>query len=281
MQAKTFNPQVFLEFICYLAFGGLMYYLVSSGKYLNYVTPRMKPYLYFTGVVMAIWACTGLFRLFRPQHKIRSAHCFVLTIPVLFLLLPHGPLSTADLSSNYVGGNALTGVTSNTGSADDPSNSIDTSIPEEEYDALEEEYEVPEEEYSAILPGLDEENKTITVSDDTFGMWLSEIYVNMPRFEGYKITMTGFVFKDVDSFKEDEFVPARLAMSCCVADLAPTGLLCKYDKASELKTDSWVKVEGTLHIVKCQYNDIEYDDPQIFVTKITPAEEVEGYVYPY
>ncbi|SDG30050.1 hypothetical protein [Desulfosporosinus hippei] len=54
-------------------------------------------------------------------------------------------------------------------------------------------------------------------------------------------------------------------------------MICNYAKAAELKTDSWVTVEGTLFIGKHIYNNVAYDDPQISVTKITPAEEVKGY----
>ncbi|HBC93948.1 MAG TPA: TIGR03943 family protein, partial [Pelotomaculum sp.] len=115
MQARAFNPQIFLELLCYSTFGGLMFHLVDSEKYLSYVTPRMKPYLYFTAIVMLIWACVGLGRLFRPQHKIRSAHCFVLVFPILLLLLPHNPLSTADLSDRYIGGKTFSGFTASTG----------------------------------------------------------------------------------------------------------------------------------------------------------------------
>ena len=95
---KILNPQVFLEFACFTAFAVLMLYLVSTGKYRSYVTPRMTPYFYFTSAVMAVWAIGGLSRLFRPQHKTRVAHCFVLAIPVVLLLLPHTPVNTADLS---------------------------------------------------------------------------------------------------------------------------------------------------------------------------------------
>lgn len=76
-------------------------------------------------------------------------------------------------------------------------------------------------------------------------------------------------------------MPARLLMTCCVADLTPAGLICKYDKASGLEADSWVTVEGTLFIGQYEYEGKKYDDPQIHVTKITPAEAVDGYVYPY
>lgn len=315
MQARAFNPQIFLEFFCYCFFGGLMFHLVRSGKHLSYVTPRMEPYLYFTAIIMLIWACTSLFRLFRPQHKVRSAHCFVLAIPVLLLLLPHRPLSTSDFSGNYVGGNTFSSQTgqygtppkqapsSNSGingsisapteepttSNTDPSSAIGNDLPSEVRAPTESidsaipntQGDVPNENYSTNLPGLDVVNKKITVSNDDFGMWLSEIYMDMEKYEGYTVVMTGFVFKDPEILKEDEFVPARLMMSCCVADLAPAGLLCKYDKVSELPKDAWVTIEGTLFIGKYEYGDTSFDDPQINVTIITPADAVEGYVYPF
>lgn len=260
-----------------------MFYLVKSGKYLSYVTPRMEPYLYFAAIVMGIWALAGLLRLSRPQHKIRSCHCFVLAIPVLFLLLPHSPLRISDLTGNYVVGNALSvqptktpspitandlppADTESTDSADTAGSDIQPSV--------------SEDENSAVLPGLDTANKKITVSNDDFSMWITELFTNMENYKGYTVAMTGYIFKDPE-LKKDEFVPARLMMSCCAADLSPTGLICKYDKASELKADTWVTVEGTLIIGQYEYEGEKYEEPQISVTEITPAEEVEGYVYPF
>jgi putative membrane protein len=320
MRARAFNPQIFLELLCYSVFGGLVLYLVRSGKYLSYVTPRMEPYLYFTATVMGIWVFAGLGRLFRPQHKIRSNHCFVLAIPVILLLLPHASLNTSNLSGNYTGRNIFSsqssqslygtsasqkqslsdnsGFSSNTVTPTktpledltEPANDIAgtnlTSTDTETTDSIDTtvqdtQTDVPEEETLADLPGLDVADKKITVSNDDFGMWYSEIYVNMEKYEGYTIVITGYVFKDPELFKKDEFVPARLMMSCCVADLSPTGFTCEYNKASELKPDSWVTVEGTLHKGQYEYNGEKYDEPQISVKKITPAKEVDGYVYPY
>lgn len=46
LRGKGINVQVLTECICYLLFGFLLFHLTYSGRYLNYVTPRMKPYLY-------------------------------------------------------------------------------------------------------------------------------------------------------------------------------------------------------------------------------------------
>lgn len=273
MRARAFNPQIFLETLCYCVFGGILLYLVSSGKYLSYVTPRMKPYLYFTIIVMGIWTLTGLARVFRPQHKLRASHCFVLAIPILLLLLPHSPLSAADFSGNYIGGNMFPGQTGQYGAPQKPTppsnssfsivartptedasedntqsvapaessstdadsnsalgdsastDSIATPVPDTQSDTQDETFSIdaPYEEYSTKLPGLDDAKKKITVSNDDFGMWFFEICVNMEKYEGYTIVMTGAVFKDPRYMEEDEFVPSRMMMSCCAADLATAG----------------------------------------------------------
>ncbi len=328
---KVLNPQAGLEFLCYAAFTALILYLIGSGKYQNYVAPRLVPYLYFAAAVMGIWALSGLFRLFSPQYKIRAAHCFVLAIPIMLLLLPHAPVSASDLSSGYLSGNAIVnlagqkpftggvpsvGKTSgaNPGSQSgeqgvgpqsggqgvDPSAAgIDSQdagpdagsqtagmdsqgtgqdsgsawLDAGSSGGLE---SVPTDEYGNLLVGLDEKNKKITVENDYFYPWIAEIYTNVEKYEGYQISVTGFVFKDPETMQSDEFSPARLMMSCCVADLTPIGFICNYASASGLKDDSWVTVEGTIY-------QGEYEgqpEPQISVTKISPAEEVEGYVYP-
>lgn len=250
VQKKVVNPQVCLESICCVTFAALMLYLVSTGSYQSYVTPRMAPYFYFTSAVMALWALGGLFRLFRPRHRIRATHCFVLAIPALLLLLPHSPINSADLSGGYF----ISGAPS----------------------------DLREDESASDLPGLDVNNRKIIVSNDDFGLWFFELYSNADKYRGYTITMTGFVFKDPEIVKKDEFVPARLAMTCCVADLSPVGLLCEYDGASGLKENSWVTVEGTIFTVKIKYDDGQgYDEPHISVTKIIPALKADGYIYPY
>lgn len=291
VRKKVLNPRVFVELLCYVAFAGLILHLVSSGRYQSYVTPKMVPYLYFTALVMLVWAGGGVFRLFRPQHKIRLTHCFVLVIPILLLLLPHKPLSTSDLSLKYMGagltgqgpsGNSdfnaptglptpssdISGLDNNASAPPDPRASDAQTGGQEDISAGED---------ALDLPGLDAKNKKITVPNDYFYPWLAEIYVNMEKYAGYQISITGFVFKDPDTMANNEFAAARLAMSCCVADLTPCGMLCQYGQTSELKADTWVTVEGVIH--KGQY--MGYDEPKITVTRISPAEEVKGYIYPF
>lgn len=303
MRAKAFNSQAFLEFLCFFIFSGLLLYLAKSGKYRSYVTPRMEPYIYFASIVMGIWALTGFCRLFRPQHRLRSSHCLVVGIPILLLLLPHSPLTTSNLTGNYSNKNAFS-VSAGQGSYSIPDevppedtinqtdtssslgenelSSTDTAVPNTVDTAVTDaQSATPEEQASVAPPGLDTANKKIIVSNDDFSMWLTEIYINIEKYTGYTIDITGYVFKNPDYYNDDEFVPARLMMSCCVADLVPVGLTCEYENVSELEEGSWVTVEGNLHVGQYEYDGEQYEEPQISVTQITPAEEVSDYVYPF
>ncbi|MFA5528810.1 MAG: TIGR03943 family protein [Peptostreptococcales bacterium] len=281
MRAKAFNPQVFLEILCYCFLGGLMLYLVRSGRYLSYVTPRMKPYLYFMAIVMLLWVCVSLFRLFRPQYRVRSAHCFILVIPIMLLLLPHKTLSASDISANYMGGNTFS--MQQQPSSQNTMEAVEDILPTDSIgeDNINMQMDASDEIPWVDLPGLDEAKKKITVSNDDFGIWMMEIYMHMEKYQGYSIEMTGSVFKDSEFFKEDEFVPGRQMMSCCIADLSIAGILCRYEGASQLEQDAWVTVEGILSIGQYEYDGYQYDEPQIQVSRIVPAEPVEGFVYPF
>lgn len=107
---------------------------------------------------------------------------------------------------------------------------------------------------------------------------LCAIYADMDKYEGTSVEVVGFVFNENESFAEDEFVPARLMMVCCAADMQPVGLLCQYEKALELEANSWVKVSGTI-------KEAEFDGetiPVIVAQSVEMTEEPDNaYVYPY
>lgn len=292
LRFKLINFQALLEFLCCFFFGALILYLVLSQKYLFYVTPRMKPYLYFTAIIMFLWGLSSLPKLLTFKYKIRSSHCFVLAIPALLIMLPHSQLKSSDIDSYGNSGIASFSDASkqNTNASSENLQSISSESPDytettDNSEALETENSSDTsyseaDVYSPKLGGLDTENKKIVISDEEYGMWMTEIYSNMYSYDGYSIELTGFVYKD-EGFLENEFSPSRLMMTCCTADLTPAGLLCKYDKANELEENSWVKVTGNIFIGSYEYEGSTYYEPEINLAGIEEAEEVPGYVYPY
>ncbi|MDR2664661.1 MAG: TIGR03943 family protein [Oscillospiraceae bacterium] len=255
----AFSPQTFLETLIYAGFGCVLIYLVASGEYLRYLTPKMKPYLCFAAIVMLVWTCSGALRLGKTRGRARCAHCFALAVPILLILLPHRAMDASDVSFGYI--SAAPNVSPQT-IAEPADSAAPTPAPSPA---------------APGLSGLDEANRSITVNDTEYYLWIMEIYDNLDKYEGYEFSVTGFVFKDPSLMSDGEFVPARLMMSCCVADLVSCGIICRYDGAGELENDSWVTVKGVIE--RGEY--MGYEEARIVVSSVSPAAPIEDYVYSY
>ena len=287
MALRAFNCQAAFEMICYFSFAAAMFYLAVSGKYLAYVTPRMQPYLYFTAAVMLIWGLSVLPGCLRLQYRQRISHCIIFILPILLLLLPYSEMNMAALPGNsgLLTGNSVSGALNST-NVEHAANTAAATLTRAEQAAASEAAAAitgaPDAYMSTNaygkpleLHGYDGNKKTISVANEEFYSWGREFLRHLDRFEGFQVTMTGFVFKNSAALAADEFVPARLLMSCCVADLTPYGIICHYDQAGDLKNHAWVTVTGVLFKGKFQ----GHTEPQLQITAVTPAQPVDGYVY--
>jgi len=245
-QRKVINLQVLVEILCLMIFAILLDNLIVSGKYQSYVTPKMIPYFYFAEIVIFIWAEAGIFRLFKPQYKFRLFHCYILIIPILFLILPNAPINSSELASRYGIEAFVLKDSIHTHSHDEP----------------------------IEITGIDDVNKIIVVKDEEWSGWFHEIMFDGEKYTGYRIVIKGFVFRDLIKMKDDEFIVCRLQMSCCASDLTPMGILTKYERAKELRDNQWVKLEGVL----------SFDSENRFyidAINVSPTEKPEEeYIYP-
>jgi len=57
--------------------------------------------------------------------------------------------------------------------------------------------------------------------------------------------LSGFVYKD-PKLAKNQFVISRFVITCCIVDATPIGIIVESPDAPNLKTDSWVEVEGLL-----------------------------------
>lgn len=248
-QKKVINYQVLLEILCCIVFAVLMDQLIVSGKYQTYVTPKMVPYFYFAEIVVFVWAEAGIFRLFKPQYKFRLFHCYILIIPILLLIFPSAPVSSSDLVSRY-GVEAFV---------------LRDSLHNHDHD---------DHEGHIEITGLDKANKTIAIKDEEWSEWIHELSVCGEEYIGYEVIVKGFVFKTANDIKDDEFIVCRLQMSCCAADLAPMGIIAKYDNAKDLIEDQWVEVKGVLDVREDKGLYLNVED-------VLPAERpADEYIYP-
>jgi uncharacterized repeat protein (TIGR03943 family) len=88
------------------------------------------------------------------------------------------------------------------------------------------------------------------------GDWINAINFesDITKFVDKKANVTGFITIP-DGISENQFLVSRFAISCCVLDATPVGLLAESEKLSEFKTDEWVRVEGVLEIKQVKGRD--------------------------
>lgn len=288
LRGKGMNLEALVESLCYLIFGVMLLRLTLTGAYLSYVTPRMKPYLIGLSVLMIFWAGVNGKNILRPKYKSRVKRCLVLIIPILLLAVPPSSLAAGAMVKSVSGSNltAPSGVSGN-------KSEVTVQSPKEYAYYTQDDLEKPEgaleesqdqevgtssdnqtRELPPGLNGLDQEAKTITISDEDFSPWVTEFGTNPEKYDGYTVIMKGFVYLDLEEKKENEFALVRLSMWCCSADLSPMGLITEYKGSLTAKENDWITVTGTLKV--------EDGYATLKAEKMETAEKpLEEYVYPF
>lgn len=124
-------------------------------------------------------------------------------------------------------------------------------------------------------------NNVIHLNDNNYVEALNILYSSKERYKGKKVAFDGFVYKQ-KNMNSNQFIAARMIISCCAADTQITGLVCKYNESSILKENQWVRITGTIDTVK--YMDENYIKegivPQILVESVEEiSEPVNKYIY--
>ena len=303
-----FNKEAFIEGLSCLLFAFAILYLIFTEKYLLFIRPGMKIYLYFTAAVMIVWSISCFRRVAMPQYKMHLNRFLVLVVPMIAMFLPYTVIKASettissqiqtnqsDVQENTQQNNTETTQSAQQSTADTQNtpeitpdsssqNSADNSTGSSSQDSASDSQNNNQQSSQTqnagsqnhqieVPSGLDTETKTITVSDDEFYQWILQLSYYPEKYEGYTIHIHGSVYRE-DSMETNEFAVTRLLMSCCVADLTNFGPLCVYDNASELTQDAWVNVTGTYHYDK-------YEGMNVTVTGIEDADPAEEeYIYP-
>ncbi len=250
VRSNKINIEALFKLIILLGFALFFTMIITTGKALLYVNPRIIPYVKFAIAAMAVIALFHIPDVLKPRRKTNIGIYLFFLIPLVSaFVIQARPMDTKTMAF---------------GDTWQTSNTADSSAQEQ--------VQTTEDASQLKLHG-----DTIVMDDNNFVKWLQELYDSKQKYQGKKIQAIGFVLKGKELSK-NEFYPARLMMACCTADLQPVGLLCRYENAPELKQDSWVKVEGTIKI-------IDYKGEQtaiIIADKVSNAEKPEyEYVYPY
>lgn len=375
MKGKQLNWQVLLESLIFVLVGVVFVTLVLSGRYLNFVTPRMRPYIFVGGIAFAIIGLLNLRRASSPQYHQVSGRTFLLLVPAVLLVVPLPPVTAGGVAGGFqamlpgqvqagqvipggpAGGPGLAGQGQPGGAsptptvvpADDGRLALDpkiqatasdrtvstttlpneTKIPPELSSFLEAQKTHPNRTAPGVtsfkprgnstspsgqvsnrpglapkptqdntgpgkepgtyisnammgveqtLHGYDGEAKHIEISDKEFYPWLCEMFLHPSRFVDYTITINCQVYKNEKITSPGTFLASRMLMTCCAADVVPTGIICVTDQADAMTNGRWLKIEGKIQSYDYQGRHV----PALMATSITDGKQPDQiYVYPY
>ncbi|CAK8584147.1 TIGR03943 family putative permease subunit [Priestia megaterium] len=298
---------IYIRGILLIGFSLLMFKLMLTGKIIQFVAPKMMPFILFSSGTFFL---LGIIQIWRSSvNKDSSCECghdhtekgkirttfiyslFLLPIMTGFLFSNH----TLDSSVAVKRGLSFSVNTSDTQQqpADDEKiDVINSELEKDTNDLLsgnsdETPKNVPITHQSSIAAKvapkgfyelLEKElvkQPKISINDTDYIPVMNIIENKTARFIGKKVEVSGFVYRE-KGFKDNQFVVARFGISCCAADASVYGLLSTLENASTLKKDTWVHIKGIIQ--KTTYNG--EDAPYVQVQQIESIHPPDNpYVY--
>lgn len=240
--------------LLYATLGITCIYLIVTGRYLNYVAPRYELLLALSGIALILGGIVTVAWAPQRQYKHNWRTVVPIVIPLMLLIVPPVLVPTAQVQ----------------GSAriNDDTNNFDFSS-----DDIGEVITINNESKE---PGISKDKKEIVLNSDNFYQTIVKIGSNAEQYKDYTVYMTGYVNRDDNTLKNNEFTLSRMAMTCCIADIAPVGMTVHKENGNSFQNDQWISIEG-----KVSTRDFHgRQQPYIEIQKVKAAEPILGYVYP-
>lgn len=118
----------------------------------------------------------------------------------------------------------------------------------------------------ADLP-YDMKADVIEIPPEAYGIWYIDCMDKPDRYRGKVVEFTGMVLKSPE-FPKHYFVPGRMAMTCCEADMTFLGYVCKAREARNLETRQWVRVRARIEYEEWQ--DYGGVGPVLYAESVKP-----------
>lgn len=107
----------------------------------------------------------------------------------------------------------------------------------------------------------------VEIGPDAYGIWYIDCMDKPDRYRGKVVEFTGMVLKSPE-FPKNYFVPGRMAMTCCEADMTFLGFVCKAREARHLETRQWVRVRARIEYEEWQ--DYGGVGPVLYAMSVKP-----------
>ena len=115
----------------------------------------------------------------------------------------------------------------------------------------------------------------IQIGPEAYGIWYIDCMDKPDRYRDKVVEFTGMVLKSPE-FPKNYFVPGRMAMTCCEADMTFLGYVCKAREARHLETRQWVRVRA--RIAYEEWKDYGGVGPVLYAESVEPAEPIPDVV---
>ena len=216
---RQINIWAVIEVGCYLLTGAGLFYLVFSKHYLDFVTPKMKGYLIFSGIVFVVWGIADIPGSRKVKYKRKMGHCVLLLLPMFLLTIGSRIGSFHEAVNGFHSADEAVEVFAGTSDVADQS-----------------------------LSGLDTVRQEIEVKDEEYLGWMASLLREGRQYEGYMISLKGMIYQENGMEKSHEFWLIRKVMSCCAADVMPVGIKCHWEGDLSLLKSEWVTVYAKVQI---------------------------------
>ena len=113
----------------------------------------------------------------------------------------------------------------------------------------------------------------IVINDEDYALWYRDVTEEPQKYDGKTVSFKGQVAL-LRREKNGMFAPGRFVMTCCEDDIQFCGVPCRYEKAKELQTRSWVAVTATVKAEKHVLYQGELG-PVLTALRIEPAAAAE------
>ena len=85
----------------------------------------------------------------------------------------------------------------------------------------------------------------IELKDEDYALWYRDVTEEPQKYDGKTVKFKAQVAM-LKRDKDHMFAPGRFVMTCCVEDIEFCGVPCRYDRARELESRSWVMVTAKI-----------------------------------
>lgn len=101
-------------------------------------------------------------------------------------------------------------------------------------------------EFEDVMP-FDVDADVIEIKEEDYGIWYIDAMDHPEKYDGKTIKFKGMVYKP-KGMPKNQFVPGRMAMTCCADDTAFIGFICDGVEADKFQTRDWVIVTAGITI---------------------------------